>query len=62
MEERCKSCKHFYESQDEYHWCHMCAMEHDCYTPIDDVDSLRSDLKETIIMKCLKCEHFKIQN
>ena len=31
----CETCKHYYEDQSEYHWCHMCQMEESCYTPID---------------------------
>ena len=31
MRESCEQCDHYYEDQSEYHWCHMCDMEHDCY-------------------------------
>ena len=31
----CENCKHFYEDQSEYHWCHMCQMEESCYSPIE---------------------------
>ena len=31
----CENCKHFYEDQSEYHWCHMCQMEKSCYSPIE---------------------------
>jgi len=31
----CENCKHYYEDQSEYHWCHMCHMEESCYVPIE---------------------------
>ena len=34
MNEKCKNCLHFNEQSYEYDWCHMCAMEVDCYKPI----------------------------
>ena len=35
VDDRCKICIHYNDSRGEYDWCHMCAMETDCYKPID---------------------------
>lgn len=32
---KCQQCVHFYEEQIEYHYCHVCEMEYDCFKPID---------------------------
>lgn len=34
--EHCPQCKHYNEDQSEYHYCHVCVMDHDCYQKKDD--------------------------
>jgi len=31
MDDRCQQCAHFYEDQSEYHDCHVCEMDHNCF-------------------------------
>lgn len=31
MDDRCQHCKHYSDDQSEYHYCHICCMEYDCY-------------------------------
>ena len=34
--EHCPQCKHYDEDQSEYHYCHVCVMDHDCYQKKED--------------------------
>ena len=38
MYDKCERCMHFYEDQSEYHYCHVCDMEHDCFKEISQFD------------------------
>lgn len=38
MDERCNYCTHATEDQSEYHFCHVCEMDHDCFKPRTDKD------------------------
>lgn len=29
--DKCKQCIHYHNLDYEYDWCHMCAMEMDCF-------------------------------
>ena len=29
--EPCQQCEHYNENQSEYHYCHVCVMEYDCF-------------------------------
>ena len=35
MVDVCERCQHFTEDQTEYHYCHVCNMNYDCFLPKD---------------------------
>ncbi len=34
--DHCPQCKHYAEEQLEYHFCHVCVMDHDCFQQKDE--------------------------
>lgn len=36
MGDRCQYCVHLNDDQSEYHYCHICCMEYDCFKQKDD--------------------------
>lgn len=39
----CPDCKHYNEEQIEYHYCHVCEMDHDCFEPKGGSDMAKNE-------------------